>query len=783
MDDNAKTRKRRGAKAFSMRLCDVALVLLLFPGALLAEDARISCSAVVDVPEPRAEFADSVAKPPLHRIQDLLELFSEGVGTLSVSRARVAADGVGLYPLPWRVAEGRGDHLRLVTWQDESRGNDESMLALVLQPGERWCSPPIERPPGTRLRFEAVSVGRAQGTLSIASSHSEAIFEADAPRPIRLDAAGQVDLPIQEPGGILCFSASKGPVAIGEPRLLAPEAEPRDPRARFVVLTILDAFRGDLLRRDDARDLFPSMSRLREEGGSYENVVAPGCHTRASVWPIFMGRDLMRIDPLQRRQTVPIQSDLEAIYSRANLFISHLAESAGYHAVFLGNNAYMRAVPGFSRYSSWGKTDTGTVDTIERLPALFARYADERVFLVYYVSAPHGQSQTPRRLYDALGCSGRQGIDECRCGYEARARHADEAMEALQRGIRAHHLEGEVVQFVTADHGELFGDGMKVEGEIPSFASDGRRAFQSFDVGHGNACSEKETDVPLVVWGKGIERIRSHEPVSGLDVAPTLAALLGIHPPGKLDGVPLALSRAEARPARPRVSYGFCSDSRLDGGDQLLWWVEGCRVREVNGDFLLNRAEIWSEGRRVATDETDPPRLRRAMERHEEWLRERLPSEAFVFETSSLGDATVIVTARDARIVDYGPSSTIYDLSRVEVLHAGTASLRVRFRSYRGLYHVSTLPPRASVRVEVEGRPGVLIFVGGMQLPLPVSGRDIDPSRDEEFLFAKAFPELRVSNEPALRLWWQAYGRSRVGDSERQFSDFERVLREWGYIR
>lgn len=247
--------------------------------------------------------------------------------------------------------------------------------------------------------------------------------------------------------------------------------------------------------------------------------------------------------------------------------------------------------------------------------------------------------------------------------------------------------------------------------------------------------------------------------------------------------MPLGLAPPAGPSRRPLVSYGFCSDSRLEGGEQLLWWVEGCRLREAEGDFLRHRAEIWSGGLRVATDETDPARLRRAMERHEEWLRERLPSEAFVFETSGLGDATVVITARDARIVDYGPSSTVYGLSRVEVLDAGSASLRVRFHDYRGLYHVSTLPPRASIRVEVEGRPGVLSFVGGMQLPLPVSGQDVDPSRDAAFLFAEGVPNLRASEEPVLRLWWQAYGRSREGASERQFSDFERVLREWGYIR
>ena len=84
------------------------------------------------------------------------------------------------------------------------------------------------------------------------------------------------------------------------------------------------------------------------------------------------------------------------------LFVSHLAENAGYHSVFLGNNAYLKAVPAFSRYSSWGNTDTGTMDTIAALPALFDRYRDEPVLLVYYVSTPHAQSKTPRRLVRRL---------------------------------------------------------------------------------------------------------------------------------------------------------------------------------------------------------------------------------------------------------------------------------------------------------------------------------------------------------------------------------------------
>ncbi|MGH9388905.1 MAG: sulfatase-like hydrolase/transferase, partial [Vicinamibacteria bacterium] len=406
----------------------------------------------------------------------------------------------------------------------------------------------------------------------------------------------------------------------------------------WIVLTIVDALRADTL------DLLPALSRLAESGQRYTKAISPGCHTRASVWPILMGRDLMRIDPLQRRQSMPIQAPLEAIYSRGNVFLGHLAEAAGYHSVFLGNNAYLRAVPAFSRYSSWGRTDTGTIDTIQKLPDLLSRYADERVLLVYYVSTPHAHSETPRRLYDELRCSELRGLDECRCRYQARARHADEAIEALESGLRAHGLEGRVLQVATADHGELFGEGRKLEGEIQSFATGERGgAFASFDRGHGYACHERETDVPLVVHGPAVVPGRWDGVVSGLDVVPTLLQAMGLAPPGKLDGSPLPLSSGSKTPTRPIVAHGFCSDSRVEGGEQLVWWLEGCRVRELDGTPLSHRAEIWTGDKQVATEKTDPGRLERTMKRHESWLLERIPFDTFVFGLERLEDATVLV--------------------------------------------------------------------------------------------------------------------------------------------
>jgi hypothetical protein len=173
------------------------------------------------------------------------------------------------------------------------------------------------------------------------------------------------------------------------------------------------------------------------------------------------------------------------------------------------------------------------------------------------------------------------------------------------------------------------------------------------------------------------------------------------------------------------------------------------------------------------------------MKEHERWLMERLPFDALVFGVDGLEEATVRVEVEGGRIVDYGPAGSVYGLDRIAILGlSGDArTLRVRFHGYRGLYQVSTFPNRAPVRVEVEGHPDVVTFVGPLQLPLPVSGQAVDPRNDRPFLLAQEPPPARAALRPSLRFWWQSYQRSEQEAARREMSDFDRVLREWGYIR
>ena len=734
-----------------------------------------ACSSIVDVPTVNVTYPSRHTKTPLKRAHDLIRLFSEGDGefTASDGNAPTLVDGAALYPLPWETRPDREPRARLLAWQERSRGNDESMLAIILRAGERFCTSELDWKYGARLRFEALSIEKSRpGSFSL--------LDGALPYPGSLSAGRQTDLPLAGTSGQVCFEAEDGAIAVAEPRILEPDEA--DDRPRFMVLTIVDALRGDLLRGARAPEILPTLHELSEEGHYYERAVAPGCHTRASVWPILMGRDLMRIDPLKRRQSMPIQSPLETVYSRANLFLSHMAEAAGYQSVFLGNNAYFRVTPAFSRYSSWGNTDTGTVDTIAALPALFARYADERIFLVYYVSTPHGQSQTPRRLFEALDCDELEGLAQCRCSYDARVLHADEAIAALKKGLEAHGLTSDVVHAVTADHGELFGEGLAIEGEMPTFTTGARRgAFQSLDRGHGLACHALETDVPIVFHGKGIEPARYSGTVSSLDIFPTMLDLMGLAPIQKLDGQRLPLFDPTAYETEPLVSYGFCSDSVIEGDQQLIWWIQGCRLRPIDEHTPIEeRAAMWSSSRRL---EVDDDTLQRALLRHEERLRERLPRDTLVFDTANLGDATITVTVPHGRITDYGPASSVcgLELVREARLSADERKLTLRVDGYRGLYHVSTDPPRVEIQIRTIEPKDALHFVGPLQLPLPSD--TFDPELRPSFFVTDAVPSRHDTSHPAIRLWWQRYGAVPADGSDKALSDFDRVLREWGYIR
>ena len=120
--------------------------------------------------------------------------------------------------------------------------------------------------------------------------------------------------------------------------------------------------------------------------------------------------------------------------------------------------------------------------------------------------------------------------------YDGGIRFWDVELQRLLAGLIALDLRDSTIVIVTADHGEEFQDHGKLT--------------------HGPDLYDELVHVPLVVVGPGVAPGRVREQVQGIDVFPTVAALLGFQAPAGLPGVDV-MARREPRPAFSETSLGI----------------------------------------------------------------------------------------------------------------------------------------------------------------------------------------------------------------------------------
>jgi hypothetical protein len=674
--------------------------------------------------------------------------------------------------------------------------NSDAMLAFVLHDGESWDVPVGRLGAGSRLRFEAMSRSgdaRPELTVDVTGDRAPARVLSFHPPPASLEPREptSVDVPVPSDGtdAVVSFRVSGGDVAIGEARILAPDPEGGTPYP-WVVLTIGDALRADALGDDPALSRgAPALRAFASAGQRFTRAVTPGCHTRASVWSLMSGRDMMRIDPCLRGGVNTRFAGAELIHRFGNLFFTQYAWRRGYHTVFLGNNAFFGTWPGFQRIKLLGSADSGTDETIAALPWFFARYADERVVAVYYVSATHSRSTVPARLVQRLGCDAKSGVEADVCRYAAKVAHFDEALVAFERGLAEAGLSDRTLRILTADHGENVEHTSGVEAEV-----NGPGHWFGVTVGHGVSCYAAELQVPLVIVGPSVPRGQVATRVSSLDIAPTVLEAIGVTVPTELDGRPLRSSTA-ASPSLPSASsdrlfasYGFCTDSFVRRETQFVHWLPDCGRRRLaaTGGLLGEADELWQGGRRTAHPPADV--LATWRDTRWRWIRERIPSPALMIELGGVGRADLSITATGgATISDFGPSNTVYGLDRITIRREDPSTVRLRADHFSGRIFVSTEPALAPVRIRLEGpdtgATAMVALVGQEQLPVTLDGRELDPGAHRTWLVADRRPGEPGALAELPKLWWQTYSLQQATAHRQAVEGFGRVLREWGYIR
>ncbi|MGH7787269.1 MAG: sulfatase [Candidatus Binatia bacterium] len=394
-----------------------------------------------------------------------------------------------------------------------------------------------------------------------------------------------------------------------------PDAPPN-----FVVI-VVDTLRADRLGAyGSARGLTPFLDRLAALGTVFTAAYAPSSWTCPSIASLFTSRQ-----PAQHGVT-----GLASVLAPSEVTLAERLASAGYAAAGLSANFRLAAAKGYSQgFAFWGvyeprpgegrkargsalRADVdGWLQTswmAARRPALlYLQYLEPHA--PYEAPAPLRERFAPGPAAAAAAANDRllaagplgEGLtaadrEQLAALYDAEVAAADEEIRLLFERLAAIGFLDNAVVVVTADHGEEFGEHGRVL--------------------HGSTLYEPAIRVPLLVSGSGIAAGRVvPEPVSLIDVAPTLSALAGLPPAPTFMGRSLVAALAAGdppsrhAPAAPVVSElqptGEGIDARLHdaavvgGSRKLLRRVGGgIEPYDLAGDPTESRpqtAEAWPE--------------------------------------------------------------------------------------------------------------------------------------------------------------------------------------------
>lgn len=282
----------------------------------------------------------------------------------------------------------------------------------------------------------------------------------------------------------------------------------RAPGARpDIVLVTLDTTRADRLGLYGyPRPTSPNLDRLAEESLVFERAVSTSSWTLPAHASMFTGRipsshgartdpegDLLLSDGLEEEGLPPYRA---STLSDAEQTLAERLSDAGYATLGVAGGPWLKRVfglaAGFEGYDESGVTTwhgaRGDHVTDAAL-ALLDEVGEEPVFLFVNYFDPHTPYDPPWR--DRLAVLGkplaslREGMGPTllRSAYDGEIRAMDRQLGRLLEGLRARGRYAESLVVVTADHGELFGEGGHV--------------------GHGLRLSEAELRVPLIVRPPG----------------------------------------------------------------------------------------------------------------------------------------------------------------------------------------------------------------------------------------------------------------------------------------
>jgi arylsulfatase A-like enzyme len=317
-----------------------------------------------------------------------------------------------------------------------------------------------------------------------------------------------------------------------------------------VIVVLVDTLRADRLGVYGNRNgLTPYLDDLARRGTVFSNAYAASSWTCPSVASLFTSRypsqhQVTNLDARVSDSEVTLAERLQQARYRTLGFVANLrlTEQLGYGQGFERWNAYMSATK--------LRADRLRRRLLSSPEMAAARGAQAPLFLYVHYMEPHAPYNVPPRYRKKFerradpsidsaaavqkvldlnfGALSGAELDHVTSLYDAEVAFLDDELRRLMAGLEARGLLEHSIVVVTADHGEELGEHQLI--------------------GHGTSLYNQELRVPLIVIGQGVPAGRVvHEPVSLMDVAPSLLALTGEPAEPRFQGrslVPLLQGRA-----------------------------------------------------------------------------------------------------------------------------------------------------------------------------------------------------------------------------------------------
>jgi choline-sulfatase len=346
------------------------------------------------------------------------------------------------------------------------------------------------------------------------------------------------------------------------------------PAGSPVVLVVIDTLRADGLGfHDYPRPISDALDGWAKRGAVFERAFATSPWTLPSVGSLLTGRypsghgsgrgKLDLADGRSRRVFVALEASVPRL--------AVILDGEGYATAAFVTNTFLR--PGFGLAAGFDTYDhtrnrflgerRADVMVDHALAWIDRREPAEPWFLLLHLLDPH-QPYDPPPAAAGRFTAGYDGKLTAPIGPDSglvrQVKRGEADLDAADRAF-VRGVYDEEVAFVTAQVARFL-DGLAERrvlerGLVVLTADHGEEFFDHGALEHGHTLYQELLHVPFVVWGHGVRAGRHAEPVSQVDVLPTVLDAVGLTAPEGLDGAslwPLLTGRGELAAARQLVA-------------------------------------------------------------------------------------------------------------------------------------------------------------------------------------------------------------------------------------